>query len=104
VKCVQGRKRWWPLRGGEAHQGLLLVLTEDKRNQSNVQSMGHERHDLRWRKRRKHVGDSCLVTLATLGCHIPHHDVLAVSLAAVFCHVDSPDAFLKAGQAHPREK
>jgi len=30
--------------------------------------------------------------------------VLAVSLAAVFCHLDSPDAFLKAGQARPREK
>jgi hypothetical protein len=44
------------------------------------------------------------VTLATLACHVPHHSVLAVMLAAVFCRLDSSSAFLKAGYARPREK
>jgi hypothetical protein len=37
------------------------------------------------------------MTLATLVCHVPHHGVLAVMLAAVFCHLDSSYAFVKAG-------
>jgi len=42
-----------------------------------------------------------LVALATFGCHIAYHGMLAVSLAAIFCLLDTFRTLLEAGKASP---
>ncbi len=50
------------------------------------------------------MGDSGLVALATLGCHIRRHDMLAVPLTAVFRHLGTANSLLEAGQTCPGQK
>lgn len=53
---------------------------------------------------RKRLSNFGLVALATLGRHIAHHGVLAVPLATVFRHLNSPYSLLKASQTRPGQK
>jgi len=104
VKGVQGRRRRWSLLGREAYPRLFRTLQDNRWNQGNIESVGRERNGLRWRRRRKHPGDFGLVALAALGRHIRRHKVLAVSLAAVFCHLGTAHSLLKASKTCPGQK
>ena len=69
-----------------------------------MEGVSRKRSDLRCRRGRKSLGDSGLVALAALGCHIRRHDMLAVSLTAVFRHLGTADSLLKASPARPSQK
>ncbi len=104
MKCVQGRKRWWPLLGGEAHPGLFRTPQDDRRNEGDVEGVSRKRSDFRCRSSRKSLGDSGLVALAALGCHIRRHNMLAMSLTAVFCPLGTTNSLLKASKTCPSQK
>lgn len=104
VESVQGRKRRWSLLGGKAHPGLFRTPQDDRQNEGDVEGVSRKRSDFRCRRSRKSLGDSGLVALAALGGHIRRHDMLAMSLTAVFCHLDTANSLLKASKTCPGQK